>query len=168
VSWGDAKVPERRTAQDARRSPPVRTRCGPVDQRSGYWREYLHGVCRHGSVDDVVSSAVSQLSHPLIARLASLRAVVGAARRGCDLSPSGRVVEDLRRPGELVRDEYGDCDPPRWYVPGSLRRRRGTGQRTGSGACHDDPPQVRQTARQLLADGVAHHEIIHELEQVTS
>jgi hypothetical protein len=34
--------------------------------------------------------------------------------------------------------------------------------------CHDDPPQIWQTARRLLADGVAHHEIIHELAQVTS
>jgi len=33
---------------------------------------------------------------------------------------------------------------------------------------HDDPPQAWQTARQLLAEGVSQHEILHELAHVAA
>ena len=97
------------------------------------------------------------------------------ARRSIALpTPDARTGDSVRRVVNVadpvdrravIRDEYGDCDPPEGMSQAAfLAAAVGVSEQLW----HDDPPQVWLTARQLLAEGVAQHEIIHELVQVTS
>ncbi|HEY6797778.1 MAG TPA: hypothetical protein VI248_24140, partial [Kineosporiaceae bacterium] len=106
---------------------------------------------------------------PATATDATARAAVLARRSIAVPTPDARTGDSARRlidvadPAErraLIRDEYGDCDPPEGMSPAAVLN---AVMQASDQLWHDDPPQVWQTARQLLAEGVSQHEVLHEL-----
>jgi hypothetical protein len=76
---------------------------------------------------------------------------------------SAERVIDVADPAErrtVIRDEYGECDPPEGMPPAVFLD---AVERVSEQLWHDDPPQIWQAARQLFDDGVRQHEILHEL-----
>jgi hypothetical protein len=102
---------------------------------------------------------------------ASARAAVLARRAIAVPTPDARTGDSAKRiidvadPAErraVIRDEYGDCDPPDGMRQTAFLD---AVEQVAEQLWHDDPPQTWQTARRLLAHGVGQHEILHELAQ---
>jgi hypothetical protein len=102
---------------------------------------------------------------------ASARAAILARRAIAVPTPDARTgdsaeriidVADPTQRRAVIRDEYGDCDPPDGMHQAAFLD---AVERVSEQLWHDDPPHAWHAARELLAHGVGRHEILHELAQ---
>jgi hypothetical protein len=114
-----------------------------------------------GYLSDVVSSTPdATLLVDVLARR-SIALPTPSTRTG----DSAERIVDAADPADrraVIMDEYGDCEPPDDM---SQEAFLAAAVRISEQLWHDDPPDLWQAARKLLAEGVDQHEIIHELVQ---
>ncbi len=125
------------------------------DPDNAQHRAYLHDVSATTADASILAATLTRRSIAL---------PTPDARTGESAERIVNVADPADRHA-VIRDEYGDCDPPEGMSQAVFLD---TAVRVSEQLWHDDPPLVWQTARQLLAEGVPQHEIIHELVQVTS
>lgn len=120
------------------------------DPDNAQQRAYLH--------DRPATSTDAKALAAIVARRA-IAVPLPDARTG----ESAERVIDVADPAErraVIRDEYGECDPPEGMAPAVFLD---AVERVSEQLWHDDPPQIWQAARQLIDEGVRQHEILHEL-----